>query len=768
MDASPLAGSGPANVFGKKTVIYGRNGAGKTSLSEVLRLASGSGLAEGAKVTASLLQDGKIISRDFGAFDFPLNALVYNRFYVAESLAIFLEGSGVSKPILKIGKKNVEAAADLELIREVLERYRQWRTHAIQANKNALTAEKDIEKAARDQTIEKLSPGDLAKYQTTRYRVDHARAYLEMQHPVNLPPEELAVQITRACSPTIDSAGLMPAAPAVSNDLAERIHSALSRMVESDPIADLTDSAVLESWTEDGLSLHQAGALCKFCQSGTVTESILATYRRHFSDALQSLRSDLKNLVAEVEGMSDEWSKWVQLVPVSTLLLADRAKEFDTARSVVDLAIENLELAAGAVAARLRERLADPLTPLVYAHTTGVDFAYPLTDEVAVLLERNDAACAEQGTSKLGAQGAVEEHVGSAHVVDYRTSKERQVKVNRCIRAIERRVLALEQRAQFLDQSQQDTGLMATRIHQDLREHFGHDHLAVSVSDDGKGYMVTRNGAVASDLSEGERNAIAYSYFLSTLDAENVDPKATLVVIDDPVTSLDKEALFAAFALAEERTADFVQTIYLTHDYEFFRLQMNQRKSAMTKSQTRIEDGHPTEAAFPLASILEMYASFAPGTETRVSRLRPLSKKLLQHPSEYHYLFSKIGAAVIADAGDELPLLGNAARRLFEGFITFRAPQGNNFEQKVEAISKAKEIGPTLSKRVVKFLHGHSHREDPTPATALDFPSIERELRSVLVYMKRADSEHFDNMCRAVGIEVSDMANALSANGLAS
>jgi hypothetical protein len=211
-----------------------------------------------------------------------------------------------------------------------------------------------------------------------------------------------------------------------------------------------------------------------------------------------------------------------------------------------------------------------------------------------------------------------------------------------------------------------------------------------------------------------------------------------------------------------------VQTIYLTHDYEFFRLQMNQRKSAMTKSQTRIEDGHPTEAAFPLASILEMYASFAPGTETRVSRLRPLSKKLLQHPSEYHYLFSKIGAAVIADAGDELPLLGNAARRLFEGFITFRAPQGNNFEQKVEAISKAKEIGPTLSKRVVKFLHGHSHREDPTPATALDFPSIERELRSVLVYMKRADSEHFDNMCRAVGIEVSDMANALSANGLAS
>ena len=82
----------------------------------------------------------------------------------------------------------------------------------------------------------------------------------------------------------------------------------------------------------------------------------------------------------------------------------------------------------------------------------------------------------------------------------------------------------------------------------------------------------------------------------------------------------------------------------------------------MTKSQKRIEEGRPTEAAFALASILEMYACFASGTETRVSRLRPLSQKLPQHPSADHDLFSKIGAAVIADAGDDLPLLGNAAR----------------------------------------------------------------------------------------------------------
>jgi len=58
---------------------------------------------------------------------------------------------------------------------------------------------------------------------------------------------------------------------------------------------------------------------------------------------------------------------------------------------------------------------------------------------------------------------------------------------------------------------------------------------------------VTRNGAVASDLSEGERNAIAFSFYLSSLDAGNVDHKSTLIVIDDPVTSLDQKGSVRGF-----------------------------------------------------------------------------------------------------------------------------------------------------------------------------------------------------------------------------
>jgi wobble nucleotide-excising tRNase len=139
-----------------------------------------------------------------------------------------------------------------------------------------------------------------------------------------------------------------------------------------------------------------------------------------------------------------------------------------------------------------------------------------------------------------------------------------------------------------------------------------------------------------------------------------------------------------------------------------------------------------------------------------------LSKELLNHPSEYHYLFSKVAGAVLANGSGELPLLGNAARRMFEGFISFRAPQGLDFQAKVTSVSAASKIDPTLSNRVVKFLHGHSHREDPTPLTSIDFPSIELELQSVLNYMREADSLHFSNMCKAVGVAEADLEHIVS------
>jgi hypothetical protein len=155
---------------------------------------------------------------------------------------------------------------------------------------------------------------------------------------------------------------------------------------------------------------------------------------------------------------------------------------------------------------------------------------------------------------------------------------------------------------------------------------------------------------------------------------------------------------------------------------------------------------------------LEITATLDVATGQRTSTLRRLPRGLLQHPSEYHYLFFKVAEAVVGNDAGTLPLLGNAARRLLDGFISFRAPNGNDFQVRVDSIVQDTGIDAVLARRVVKFLHGQSHREEPRPTSALNFPSIENELKAALEFMQQADGKHFAKMCKAVGIDERELA----------
>ena len=82
---------------------------------------------------------------------------------------------------------------------------------------------------------------------------------------------------------------------------------------------------------------------------------------------------------------------------------------------------------------------------------------------------------------------------------------------------------------------------------------------------------IIRAGQPATHLSEGEKTAIAFLYFLKSLRDKNFDVATGVVVIDDPVSSLDAGALFSAFGYMKERVRDAGQLIVMTHNFAFFR-----------------------------------------------------------------------------------------------------------------------------------------------------------------------------------------------------
>ena len=105
--------------------------------------------------------------------------------------------------------------------------------------------------------------------------------------------------------------------------------------------------------------------------------------------------------------------------------------------------------------------------------------------------------------------------------------------------------------------------------------------------------------------------------------------------------------------------------------------------------------------------------------------------------SEYYFLFRHACEATLASGIPFLPLSGNATRRLFEGFLKFKFPNGSKLQNSIE------------SQIVAKALHQASHRQELNIHTLQDLSTIQDEIRATLVFMAIADPHHFADMVEA-------------------
>lgn len=116
-----------------------------------------------------------------------------------------------------------------------------------------------------------------------------------------------------------------------------------------------------------------------------------------------------------------------------------------------------------------------------------------------------------------------------------------------------------------------------------LLKNYGFTGFYLEVNDDQNSYQFIReNGSPAYDsLSEGERNFVTFLYFMYSLKG-NTDESGhndnKVVVIDDPVSSLDNDVLFLVSALLRDLFADIYadkgtikQIFILSHNLYFFK-----------------------------------------------------------------------------------------------------------------------------------------------------------------------------------------------------
>lgn len=307
-------------------------------------------------------------------------------------------------------------------------------------------------------------------------------------------------------------------------------------------------------------------------------------------------------------------------------------------------------------------------------------------------------------------------------------------------------------------QKQFSNSQMAETLTKDLARVYGKDQLSVAVTEDGKSYACLRGHAPATHLSDGERTTLSLLYFLRKLEDEAVsgDKAARIVVIDDPSSSLDREALFATHQWLVDTLKGFGQFIVLTHDFGLLRLFLKSQASAWGKSRNKINRGDADEVRFPSVSFLEMYTATKDYVrKTQVAALPPM---LVKHTTEYAYLFSKVMEGVGDGADhDRLFLLPNAARRVLEVFTSYKAPHLGTFDQRLQDLMGG-DLSNNVYRDVYDFCNRYSHGEGSESIDVLDARVVHGQIRRCMEFLKFADAGHFERMCKATDMEASAIA----------
>jgi wobble nucleotide-excising tRNase len=741
--------------LGKKTVIYGHNGSGKSTLSSVLSALGSSFDGKATWVSSDRAARPFILGQD----GLPENLLisVFNKEYVAQNLASFLDGANAASIITlgdAVGAKKEEDDVSAKIAK--LETDRRTNAKALKiASAASLTIVRSVQTSIEsnlkkhdfsftknkynDPVLRKLLAASKAGYPQNDKRI---AALDELSQPV---PDAITPQLV------LDQVAW--------TRLGASTESLLRDGVLSELLASLVGEATLQKWVLEGLELHEEQHSCAFC-AGPITPERRVALRKHFDESRKQIQNDAKDLMRQSAALRDTLKQWLDWFPdskaIHPTLRADAVITRQDQQSVYSEAIAYLD----DIDEVLKQKHDEPERTDLPALSLEVPNFKGCSSEVEVFVAAHNELC-ESGDARRAELTtiALDNFIGSSADA-YRKAAENEALLESeksKIAALARPLPALLATARAKQFSSQK---MADQINADLASVYGRKHLRIEVAEQGKAYRCWRDTEPASNLSEGEKNTLALIYFLRHLQDESleIDPKQRIVVVDDPSSSLDRESVYATHSWLLKQLNVYGQYVILTHDFELLRLLLGSLKNQVGNSRSNIGKASKPGATpadilaaadekhFPAARFLEITArSLEDGS--RSSKIEAIPDYIINHISEYHYLFDRVMRGIEnPDEVEGLFLLPNAARRMLESFSRFKRPDLTDFLQAMEAMTQ----GDTF-RDVYDFCNKHSHGEGRELSQPLDRHSVKQQIERAVEFMTHIDADHVNRMKKATG-----------------
>ncbi|GEM_PF-259966 len=744
--------------FGRFNGIYGWNASGKSTLSNIFRaIEKESPIADG-EVTIEI-DNTHVQASGFAPASGLPRVKVFNRAFVDEN--VFASGSPIT-PIFFLGKESKEKQEEVERLRKSLDDPGGLNEAQRKAADTARKAERDLDAFCRsqgDRIREQLrSAGsnpfnnyDKAKYKKAAERllVDGLEA-AKAKQLIDSRKDELKVKKDAKQKSKLREQDI-----AVPDLAAERVKvdALLAHRIVSSTLAELEADSRLESWVKLGLSLHgipgtaehPSSSQCKFCKQPLPQDRVTAL-EGHFNDQYERLVHDLEAASRRLEQLraSLDFSG----LPGKSAVADHLAEGYAAEVAALETHSRDARTYVAALTNAIDEKKKSPLKAIsIEKFLTGIaepnkDVLEKAMGHIVASIKSHNTACDDFDAMVAAARVALEEAFVAESVEEYEVKKSSETLAKREEETSVAQIAAANAKIVELEKDIVEHHRAADELNEELKRYLGRDELRFRP--EGAGYAITRGGYVAKDLSEGEKTAIAFLYFLKSLQDKGFDVEKDIVVIDDPVSSLDANALFSAFGYMQQRTKTAGQLFILTHNFQFFRqvknwfFHLNNRHTGTKKDPTKRE-----ARLFMLES-----SQSAAGRNSTIQQLDPL---LAEYESEYHYLFKRVYDGSCAAAGTPLDAyysLPNIARRLMEAFLSFRYPNQSGLREQLDKLN----CDAATRARVIRFVHTYSHEsataDEHDPTMLAETPAV---LRDILQLIRDEDGRHHDEMMALVG-----------------
>lgn len=730
VDFQPTADLPP---FKKYNLIYGWNGSGKTSLSRILR-------------SFELEQNAFDNPTNTGQFEFKLDdrttinqdnlsgykeIRVFNNDFIEDT--VFCQGG--PKTLFYIGKESKESK----------EKINQAETELTTLVKDTSTKEALLTKATENK--EKLLSAKAKEIKTaiTTAKQDGYRNYekteLEkaiknnveaLKTPTNLIlPTKKLTETKKAIQQTNKEKITPVIVPNFNIDIEiSETTTFLQRTVTSQVIESLKSDEEISKWVEHGLGIHKKKALsmCAFCNQVIPTERLTAL-ENHFNAEYQKTLDEISALRTKLHARKIS-TTFIDASKLYEDLSAEYLVEQAKAKLIMEHFNSNIDGILGALDQKQLNLFKQPVMPVLQSIETT---SFTTVNEViGKHNKRTDNFDDQIDSNKV----ALEHHYLAEFMSDYTNFGDECKRLEEEHKKAKNDVQSKNIEIKTLKEGLISHHIPAQQINKDLESFLGRADIQLKATDveDG-GYQIMRNEEVAKNLSEGERTALAIVYFLAKVKEDGFDIKNSVIVIDDPVSSLDSNSIFLAFSFIKESIKEAGQIIILTHHFDFFRLAKNWFQ-------------HLKQGVEYFMTVCNLESN------VRNSSLLILDPLLIKFESEYHFLFNILYrfAEKKEKTLESMYPLPNVARKFLESFLAFRVPLGKevtNIYARLEYI----DFDPIKKTRINRFINTHSHPRYETGIQDFDMTLLgetSNVIRDLIELIKKEDKKHFTHLIASI------------------